>query len=199
MARRKQAADSVFEEIVPSSAWTEDSSCHILLVDLPGFKKEWLKLQVDDHGQLLVSGQRQASEKKIVHFEQTYKVPENSDPEKTSGKFESEVLYVIVPKQVKEEEREIQNRPANIVEEKHENDQQNKNDENTRAANDKGFQEATRKTRWNESGLLGSVVEVLSKNKGIVVTAVLAFSVGVLVCQRCQSNIGTDQGEFSSA
>ncbi|GFZ07760.1 hypothetical protein Acr_19g0006970 [Actinidia rufa] len=198
MARRKQAADSVFEEIVPSSDWTEDSSCHILLVDLPGFKKEWLKLQVDAQGYLLVSGQRQASENKIVHFEQTYKVPENSETEKISGKFESEVLYVIVPKQVKEEEREHQNGPAYVVEEKHGNDQENKNDENTRVAHDKGFQEAIRETQWHQAGLLGSFVEVLSKNKGIVVTAVLAFSLGVLVCQRFQLKIGTDQGDFSA-
>lgn len=33
---RRQASDRVIEEFEPSAAWTEDSSSHYLLVDVPG-------------------------------------------------------------------------------------------------------------------------------------------------------------------
>ncbi|KAF2311346.1 hypothetical protein GH714_021947 [Hevea brasiliensis] len=45
--KRTRSQDHVVEEFVPSAAWTEDSHSHYLLVDLPDFRKEEVKLQVD--------------------------------------------------------------------------------------------------------------------------------------------------------
>ncbi|CAL5372455.1 unnamed protein product [Camellia sinensis] len=261
MAVRQHAAErkesrGLVEQFEPSSAWTEDSNCHYLLLDLPGFKKEWLRLHIDDNGEIVVNGERHGSNNKIVRFEQTFQVPGSSDLEKVTGRFEGEVLYVTVPKKAKEEEREHDKgltddieerheqakkeeegdeRPTNDVKKKHEqakkeeggderppNDVKEKhkqakkeegghkgtangvdekhkqrrreNDKNTGMAREGGSREEKREVWSSEAGLLGSVVEIVSRNKGILMTAVLAFSLGVLVSQKFQSNIGTEGG-----
>ncbi|KAL7192113.1 hypothetical protein ACSBR2_024037 [Camellia fascicularis] len=240
MAVRQHAAErkesrGLVEQFEPSSAWTEDSNCHYLFLDLPGFKKEWLRLHIDDNGEIVVNGERHGSNNKIVRFEQTFQVPRSSDLEKVTGRFEGEVLYVIVPKKAKEEEREHDKgltddieekheqekkeeegdeRPTNDVKKKHEQakkeegghkgtangvdekheHRRRENDKNTGMAREGGSREENREAWNSEAGLLGSVVEIVSRNKGILMTAVLAFSLGVLVSQKFQSNIGTEGG-----
>ncbi|KAF5476949.1 hypothetical protein F2P56_003636 [Juglans regia] len=110
---RTRRQNAVVEQIVPSSGWTEDPSTHYLLVNLPGFKKDELKLQVTGSGDLMISGERKVDEEKIVYFEQTFEVPKNTDMDKTTGKFSAEILYVTIPKQVVEEKRTDENVEGN--------------------------------------------------------------------------------------
>ncbi|TKY73420.1 Inactive protein RESTRICTED TEV MOVEMENT 2 [Spatholobus suberectus] len=101
------AAPPVAEEIVPNWGWTEDHSGHFLLVDLPEFRKEEVKLQVDGStGRIIVEGERQTNEQKRVHFELTFPVPADSDMDNISGNFDSEILHVYVPKRTSQEHRE---------------------------------------------------------------------------------------------
>ncbi|CBI15268.3 unnamed protein product, partial [Vitis vinifera] len=59
--RRNSSDHLSFQDIVPSSGWSEDEKCHYLLVDLPGFKREEVKLQVDyQTNQLMASGERRS-------------------------------------------------------------------------------------------------------------------------------------------
>ncbi|KAH7858418.1 hypothetical protein Vadar_023620 [Vaccinium darrowii] len=253
---RWQASDRVIEEFEPSAAWTEDSSSHYLLVDVPGFQKEWLKLQVHDlheHGYIKVGGEK-PTENKVVYFDQKFKIPENSDTTKITGRYEGGVLYVIVPKLVKDEEREPRDTTSTEEKHKHEHDQEEhnkkhehkhdlvehkekhehkhdleehhekhehkhdleehkekhehhqeehdrgghighrvRNDHKKKVVEEGGFHDATAETLRVEGGggLSGSLMQILSKNKGIVVTAVLAFSLGVLLSQKFQSCVGT--------
>ncbi|XP_059642075.1 uncharacterized protein LOC132284033 [Cornus florida] len=201
-----------FEEFTPSASWTEDSNCHYLLVDLPEFKIGEVKLQIDSHGHAMVSGERQKSENIYVRFEQTFRVPEDADLEKMTGKFEDEILYVIVPKRIKdddEEEEESENGIANSdeeetrheetntdkenldhVNEKHHNTdhKHHKEDENEREDHEEAFYDSRNNWRDVEAGLLQIVIEKLGKNKGMVVLVVLAFSLGVMVSNRFRSN-----------
>ncbi|KAF7123099.1 hypothetical protein RHSIM_Rhsim12G0159300 [Rhododendron simsii] len=256
---RRQAAssdNSLVEEISPLSAWNEDSSCHYLLVDIPGFKREWLNLQVHDRGHIMIGGERQ-TEYKVIRFEQTFKIPENSNTEKISARYDGGILYVIVPKLVKDKEREPPSpatddnirgknhehkhdqeehdkkhkRHQKEQDEKHEHEHvkeehghikhdkkhkrhqeeqdekhkhvkeehghighRGRNADNKKVAEEGGFQEVPTATWTLEGGILGSVMEILSKNKGIAVTAVLAFTLGVLLSQKFQSNAGSEGG-----
>ncbi|KAG5522862.1 hypothetical protein RHGRI_034863 [Rhododendron griersonianum] len=197
---RRQAAssdNSLVEEISPYSAWSEDSSYHYLVVD----------------------------------------VPENSNTENISGRYEGEILYVIVPKLVKDKEREPlspatdddirgkkhehkhdqeddkkhkrhqeddkkHKRHQEEQDEKHEHVKEEhghishhgQNDDNKKVVKEGGFQEVPTATWPLEGGILGSVMEILSMNKGIAVTAVLAFALGVLLSQKFQSNAGSEGG-----
>ncbi|XP_061954014.1 17.9 kDa class I heat shock protein-like [Populus nigra] len=181
IADRTPSRSHVVEEWVPSSAWTEDSNGHYLLVDLPDFKKEEVKLQVDNSGQIVVSGERLVNNNsKVIHFEQKFKLPENSDTDKITGKFDGEILYVTVPKQEETSvEPEYQNTATATA--------TATASENHRRLEEKGSMDSYRlfsRKYWrqeDEATPLEKALEMIKKNKGILLTAVLAFSLGIIV------------------
>ncbi|KAI3726901.1 hypothetical protein L1987_66708 [Smallanthus sonchifolius] len=213
----KQSSSSlVFEEFVPPAAWTEDSTCHYLLVDLPGFKRQELKLQVNNQTHILVSGERQVRENKYKRFEQSFELPKDADIEKITGKLDGEILYISVPKKVEQEHHEIKHdnipapapasTPAPVSDEDEsksdtcEEDDDNKSDEDVNedeSDNKDGKKDLERKKHrmgidenWGQEAelFLRLAIEKLRNNKGIVVTAIFAFSLGVLVTQKFQSD-----------
>lgn len=239
---RTRARTPVIEQIVPSSGWTEDSAGHYLLVDLPEFRREEVKLQVDSSGRILVKGERQVNEWKRVHFRLTFPEPVDSDMDNITGKFDGGILYVIVPKQVKQKSKESETAKAGNGElqraenysHQHENGEveraenyshqhgngdvetedndshQHGNGEVERAEeNDKHPTNVVEGRRdlipsqhdnhtefpeqvirkWKQESMSRSAAEVLWKNKGIVVTAVIAFSLGLLVSRKFNSTI----------
>ncbi|XP_008239835.1 PREDICTED: inactive protein RESTRICTED TEV MOVEMENT 2-like [Prunus mume] len=221
MGERSSSSTRLHEKILPSSGWTEDSNGHYLLVDLPDFKKEEVKLVVNvSAGYITVSGQRQVNKKNSEYFEQNFSIPPNSDVDKITGKFDAGILYVTVPKvaavveEKKEAEPEIienQNveetaatepaQPENknvegaaaenihLTRPKNDGQHSNKDDGASKKLsgnNDRIFfsLENIRKWEEHEDGILKTAMEMLSKNKGIVITAVVAFSLGVLVSRQ---------------
>ncbi|KAG6686784.1 hypothetical protein I3842_11G038600 [Carya illinoinensis] len=181
----------VVEEFVPSSGWTEDSSTHCLLVDLPGFQMNEVQLQITGSGKLMISGERKVNEDKIVFFEQTYTVPKNTDLDNTTGKFSDEILYVTVPKQVVEEKRTDENVEENGTDENVEGNasgSQREDEKKSKGNANVGFSEETTKDLKNKSvTCLENVVEMFKRNKGILMTAILSFSLGVLVTRKSES------------
>ncbi|XP_058762168.1 uncharacterized protein LOC131635551 isoform X2 [Vicia villosa] len=131
---RAAARTALVEEIVPSSGWSEDSTGHYLIVDLSEFKKEDVKLQVDSSGRIVVKGERQASELKRVRFHLSFPAPSNSEVDKIAGKFDGGILYVTLPKQIVQENKESDHEEAgnDSVERAEENDSHTTN------ANDEG-------------------------------------------------------------
>ncbi|KAJ0959983.1 hypothetical protein J5N97_000239 [Dioscorea zingiberensis] len=76
-------------KIVPGSGWTDDSNGHYLLVDLEGFNKEKVKLEVNTTaGHLTVTGERQVNEREHVYIEENFPIPANSGVDKITGKFD---------------------------------------------------------------------------------------------------------------
>ncbi|KAI3777556.1 hypothetical protein L1987_47356 [Smallanthus sonchifolius] len=220
---RQSSSSLAFEEFVPPAAWTEDSTCHYLLVDLPGFKKQELKLQVDNRTHILVSGERQVRENKYKRFEQSFELPKDADIEKITGKLDGEILYVSVPKKVEQEHQEIKHgsipAPAPNEDEdddkksdayesndeqehkeiKHEDDNDTKSnayetEEIDNKNGEKGLERKKHKTgfddNWGQDAdfLLRLAMEKLKRNKKIVATAIFAFSLGVLITQKFQTN-----------
>ncbi|KAJ1438964.1 HSP20-like chaperone [Sesbania bispinosa] len=225
---RTIARTPVVEEIVPNSGWTEDSTGHYLLVDLPEFRKQEVKLQVDSHGRIVVKGERQANEQKRVRFQLTFPAPVDSDMDKIAGNFDGGILYVTVPKRIAQENRESETEQAGNghVEREEENnshepnaanegrdpnqhvsqteqqidshepnadnegrdtshhvshtEQEEKRNENAHISD---FPEQVIRKLEQES-MLRSAAEVLRKNKGIVITAVIAFSMGLFVSSK---------------
>ncbi|CAK7322867.1 unnamed protein product [Dovyalis caffra] len=174
IAKRTRSRDHVVEEYVPGSAWTEDSDGHYLLVDLPDFKKEEVKLQVDNPGQITVSGERLVHYNKCIYFEQIFKLPENSDADNITGKFEGEILYVTVPKQEETYKEPDQSLGTTTSDENHNNTISEEKESMD------GHRLALRKYQ-DEATPIEKALEMIKKNKGILLAAVLAFSLGVLV------------------
>ncbi|GMN45694.1 hypothetical protein TIFTF001_014882 [Ficus carica] len=219
----------VVEEIVPSYDWSEDSKGHYLLVDLPGFKKNQVKIQIFSSGVIKVNGERPVNENKYVRFEQNFEVPKNSNSDGITAKFDGEILYITVPKHVVEEKKEPEPEPqpqpvskpepepepAGIKDQSvngttKENTHKKPNDEEAKKKDEQGLgngqvherkkkEEIQRNApmrfsadtvrRWEgETSYLESMMEILSKNKAIVVTAMLAFSLGMLISRKFEAN-----------
>ncbi|CAI9773747.1 unnamed protein product [Fraxinus pennsylvanica] len=203
---KKSSPNIIYEEFKPLSGWSEDSDCHFLLIDLPGFNKEQVRLQADHRSRhVTISGERKERENKYIRFEQSYKVPENSSIEETSAKFEDEILYVIIPLKTRASKEGHGITSSSIDDEddsqifesswdedlQEENDHFKDNDEgNSYNSENKGvleeeeFHGTKMEKQTNESKLLEEVKKKLKKNKKTIITAVLAFSLGVLFSQK---------------
>ncbi|KAL6541360.1 hypothetical protein OROHE_011068 [Orobanche hederae] len=180
-------------KIVPGSGWTLDSNAHYLLVDPEGFNKEKLRVDVNfTANHLTVTGERQVNDREHVYIEEDFPIPANSDVDKISGKFDGEFLYVTVPKVVAIVQ---ENKVPEIVEEMEpETVEARKGPEivepNRLLGNARIFFSKETIRKWEEdNGILRSAKEVLSKNKGMVITAVVAFSLGMVVSRKFEKRV----------
>ncbi|KAL6583959.1 hypothetical protein OROMI_003248 [Orobanche minor] len=221
-------------KIVPGSGWTEDSNAHYLLVDLEGFNKEKVRVDVNfTANHLTITGERQVNDREHVYIEEDFPIPPNSDVDKISGKFDGEFLYVTVPKvvatvqenkvpeivevmepetvearkgpeiaeamepEIIENQRVNADRAAENTLAKNNNQKSRNKYEGTNAAepnrllgNARIFFSKETIRKWEEdNGILRSAKEVLSKNKGMVITAVVAFSLGMLVSRKFEKRV----------
>ncbi|KAL5544399.1 hypothetical protein UlMin_008183 [Ulmus minor] len=168
VGRGPQTGNMIFEEIEPSSQWTADKNSHYLLVELPGFKKEHVKIQVINSGHIKISGERLVHENRKLNFEKSYKVPENSNTDKITAKFDGEILYVTVPKQV-------------VDEEKSENISKKEINSGCHGSPHLSFPKDYIKKCEGEANYLERAMEMLRNNKESIVSAILGFSLGVLL------------------
>ena len=116
--------DGVFHSLVPSVAssdrdtaafanaridWKETPEAHVFKADLPGVKKEEVKVEVEDGNVLVISGERSKEkedkndkwhrvERSSGKFLRRFRLPENAKTDKVNAGLENGVLTVTVPK-----------------------------------------------------------------------------------------------------
>ncbi|KAG9452095.1 hypothetical protein H6P81_004999 [Aristolochia fimbriata] len=93
-------ANRTYEELQPQSDWVRESGSNTLIIDLQGFKKEQLKVQLDNIGNLKISGERPVTDNRWARFRKDFRIPENSNLNEIRAKFEKGTLYVIIPKTI---------------------------------------------------------------------------------------------------
>ncbi|GJN37560.1 hypothetical protein PR202_gb26531 [Eleusine coracana subsp. coracana] len=116
--------DGVFRSLVPSVAssdrdtaafanaridWKETPEAHVFKADLPGVKKEEVKVEVEDGNVLVISGERSKEEedkndkwhrveRSSGKFMRRFRLPENAKVDHVNAGLENGVLTVTVPK-----------------------------------------------------------------------------------------------------
>lgn len=108
----------------------ETAEDYTMEVAVPGLKKEWVRVNIDNDGNLKLAIENKfehkeenkdgkKSDEKHVHYlrrefsysnyEQTYVLPDDVDRNKISAKVADGVLTVVIPKEVKDEQKTLKN------------------------------------------------------------------------------------------
>ena len=114
----------VFRSVVPAAStgrdtaafagaridWKETPEAHVFKADVPGLKKEEVKVEVEDGNILQISGERNKEpeektdtwhrvERSSGRFLRRFRLPENAKTEQIRASMENGVLTVTVPKE----------------------------------------------------------------------------------------------------
>nr|ACU23583.1 unknown [Glycine max] len=98
MAQAQSAANFDYQDFDPFFEWSEDEGSATLIVMLPGFTKEQLRVQVTSTPVLRINGERQIVENKRHRFSREFSIPPYCDTNDVSAKFEGGVLSIKFPK-----------------------------------------------------------------------------------------------------
>ncbi|KAK7276562.1 hypothetical protein RIF29_17705 [Crotalaria pallida] len=123
-------ADRVYEDFVPYYEWARDEGSIIVL--LPGYRRDQLKVQVTSKRALKLMGEREITQNRWGRFDIEFPIPSDYDTDNVTAKFEGGKLHVKFAKLVKPkettnpiEEAQSPNEPSQKV------DQQNATNELT--------------------------------------------------------------------
>ncbi|XP_010266655.1 PREDICTED: proteoglycan 4-like [Nelumbo nucifera] len=99
MNRRSQtSAPRVYQDFQPLIESKEVDKSKQYDVYLPGFTKDQLKVELDGHGNLKITGERQLGDNKWSRFSKELRLPENCIASGINAKFDSLKLSIIIPK-----------------------------------------------------------------------------------------------------
>ncbi|XP_062175162.1 inactive protein RESTRICTED TEV MOVEMENT 2-like isoform X2 [Alnus glutinosa] len=97
----QKSASLSHEDFQPRSERKEEAAATVILVHLPGFVKERIKIiYVQSSHILRVSGERPLNDNRWSRFEQAFPVPENCDVDKIQGLFQQGILTITMPKKI---------------------------------------------------------------------------------------------------
>ncbi|CAI0397404.1 unnamed protein product [Linum tenue] len=97
----RAASQRSYEDFEPTTEWKREPSADTLLVYLPGFRKEQMKVQVTSSRQLRIMGERPMgnnNNNKWSRFKKEIPIGSNYDTNEINARFDKGILYVKHPK-----------------------------------------------------------------------------------------------------
>ncbi|CAK7329244.1 unnamed protein product [Dovyalis caffra] len=161
-AMAAQPNDHTYEDYNPTLEWVRDSGFDTLLVYIPGFKKQQLKVQVTSTRKLRMMGERSHGDNKSSHFNIELPIPWYYDATQISAKFEGGILQVKHPKNITSPANPVQENKANVSTETAEPQKPaNENPQDQKTGQDQFDQEVPPRTKTDEltSGKVNGVAE----------------------------------------
>ncbi|CAI9259778.1 unnamed protein product [Lactuca saligna] len=107
-------AARVYQDFEPSMEWVPEDDSDTLLVYLPGFAKEQLRVQLRSRN-LNISGERKLQQDTWSRFRVEFPVSANCDLNKISAKFEGNILFVRQPKLITPEAKPVEETPPAVA------------------------------------------------------------------------------------
>ncbi|XP_058741469.1 inactive protein RESTRICTED TEV MOVEMENT 2-like [Vicia villosa] len=96
--KTQSAPERVYKDFEPYFEWIKDEVSYTLILMLPGFTKEQLRVQVTSKGVLRINGERQGIENIWHRFRKVFPIPQYCDTNDVDAKFEHGVLSIKFPK-----------------------------------------------------------------------------------------------------
>ncbi|XP_066383509.1 inactive protein RESTRICTED TEV MOVEMENT 2-like [Miscanthus floridulus] len=96
--RRSAAAARVFEDFEPAVEWKlAGEEQDVVEISLPGFRKDQVRVQMDNHGVLHATGERPTRGDRWARFKKDLRLPENCNADGVRARFEGEKLIITLP------------------------------------------------------------------------------------------------------
>ncbi|XP_072957540.1 uncharacterized protein [Typha angustifolia] len=87
-----------YEEFNPIANWVYGEEFDTLLINLPGFTRERVKVQIDSYRNLRTTGERPIEGNRWQRFWKDFVLPVGYNTNEIRAKFENETLHIKVPK-----------------------------------------------------------------------------------------------------
>ncbi|KAJ0692134.1 putative alpha crystallin/Hsp20 domain, HSP20-like chaperone [Helianthus annuus] len=100
----------IYQDFEPSMEWVPEDDSDTLLIYLPGFAKEQLRVQLRARN-LIISGERKLHQNTWSRFSVQFPVSGNCDLNKISAKFEGNILFVRQPKLITPAAKPVEAKP----------------------------------------------------------------------------------------
>ncbi|KAL1201775.1 15.4 kDa class V heat shock protein [Cardamine amara subsp. amara] len=98
--------------------WSQSPDSHIFSVDLPGVRKEEIKVEIEDSIYLIIRAEatERSQDQPVKSFNRKFRLPESIDMIGISAGYEDGVLKVTVPKMIMTRRRSFFIEPCDVPE-----------------------------------------------------------------------------------
>ncbi|TVU48921.1 hypothetical protein EJB05_00205, partial [Eragrostis curvula] len=108
MDLRRSGGARAFDDVDPLVEWKQAGADHdVVEIALPGFRKDQVRVQVDNHGVLRATGERPVRGGRWARFTKDLQLPKNCDADAVRARFEGERLIITLPIAAAEEEAPV--------------------------------------------------------------------------------------------
>ncbi|XP_006650368.1 predicted GPI-anchored protein 58 [Oryza brachyantha] len=95
-----RVAGRTFEEYDAAVEWSRGAEADAVRISLPGFKREEIRVLVDNHGHLRTRGERPVAGTRWSRFQKDFQLPADCNVDGIRAKFENETLTITLPKKI---------------------------------------------------------------------------------------------------